>query len=69
MIGLEFSILFDPVFKGYFGARAKGYKSWLKNGALPYMVPGFFIFIAQEAIPALVIEVWVSGGLKLVKKR
>ena len=66
---LKFGILFDPVFKGYFGARAKGCKSRLENRALPYMVLGLFIFIAQEAVLALIIKVWVSGDLKFMKKR
>ena len=66
---LKFGFFFDPIFEGYFSTRAKGYKSRLKNRALPYMVLGFLIFIAQEAVPALVIKVWASGGLKFMEKR
>ena len=66
---LKFGILFGPVFEGYFGARTKGCKSRLKNRALPYMVPGFLIFVTQEAVPALIIKVWPSGDLKFVEKR
>ena len=66
---LKFGIFFNPIFEGYFGTRAKGCKSRLKNRALPYMVPGFLIFVTQEAVPALVIKVWASGGLKFMEKR
>ena len=64
----KLAVFFDPGFEGLFGASKKGNESGFKYRALPKMVPGFLVFIAQEAVPISVIKIRTPSSLQFVQK-
>jgi len=61
-------IFFDPSFESIFGVGKKGKKPRLKHKVLPNVIPDFFIFVTQEAVPVVFVKIRLSSSLQLVKK-